>query len=57
MDGRPKAHLCIDNDKDFSKIAFHSKRTNGTCHHWHVKIPCLNSALIITLHEIRAKNV
>lgn len=57
MDGRSKAQLCIKNDKNFFKIIFYNKRTNSTCHHWHVKAPCLNLAPIICLHEIRAKNV
>lgn len=55
MDGRPKACLCINSDKDFKKMAFHSKSTKSTCHHWHVKAPCLNLALIITLNEIGTK--
>lgn len=57
MDGRSKAQLCIKNDKNFLKIIFYNKRTSSTCHHWHVKAPCLNLAPIICLHEIRAKNV
>lgn len=57
MDGRPKAHFCINSEKDFLKIIFHNRCTNSTCHHWHAKAPCLNLALIICLHEIRAKNV